>query len=191
MISKRTKNKLASLIAALIVMLFGALSAKYPHVLGDFTDISPPGTYKVISIHDGDTISVNMNGNEEKVRLIGIDTPETKDPRKPVQCFGQAASDFTKELIDSSPVRLEADPLSTNRDRYDRLLRYVYLPDNTLVNAEIIRQGYGFAYTSFPFTKSSEFKAYEKNAKAENKGLWSQCDVSTDEKGYKQINPAD
>ncbi|HEU4610083.1 MAG TPA: thermonuclease family protein, partial [Chitinophagaceae bacterium] len=92
-----------------------------------------------------------------------------------VQCYGQAAADFTKRLIGSNNVRLESDPLSSNRDRYDRLLRYVYLPDNRLVNAEIIKQGYGFAYTSFPFTKSDEFRAYEKEAREASRGLWSSC----------------
>lgn len=181
--NKKTKSRLASLIAGLIIMALGALSAKYPHVLGDITEVPPPGTYSVIEFNDGDTIVVDMNGNKEKIRFIGIDTPETQDPRKPVQCFGKAASNFTKNLIGDNPVRLEADPLSSNRDRYNRLLRYVYLPDGTLVNAQIIREGYGFAYTSFPFTKSEEFKAYENNARTENKGLWNSCEPEKNKYG--------
>ena len=130
-----------------------------------------PGLFKVTEFVDGDTIAVDMNGTKEKVRFIGVDTPETHDPRKAVQCFGQAAADFTKKTIGSNRVRLEADPQNTNRDRYNRLLRYVYLPDGTLVNAEIIKQGYGFAYTFFPFSKLDEFRSYEKTARENNKGL--------------------
>lgn len=143
-----------------------------------------PGQYQVVKVYDGDTIAVNMNGKEEKVRLIGVDTPETHDPRKPVECFGEAAANFTHSLLDNQAVRLESDPLSTNRDRYSRLLRYVYLPDGRLVDQEIIAAGYGFAYTSFPFTKIDDFRAAEKAAKEANKGLWSSCPVTVDSQGH-------
>lgn len=142
-----------------------------------------PGQYTVTQVLDGDTIEVDMNGAREKVRLIGVDTPETHDPRKQVQCFGKAASEFTKQLIGDKPVRLVADPESSNRDRYQRLLRYVYLPDNTLVQAEIIKQGYGFAYTSFPFDKSEEFRAYQAEARENNRGLWGSCQPAENEYG--------
>ncbi len=132
-----------------------------------------------------------MNGHTETVRFIGVDTPETHDPRKAVQCFGIAAAAFTKQLIGDNPVRLEADPLSTNRDRYNRLLRYVYLPDGRLVEAEIIKQGYGFAYTSFPFTKSDEFLAYQKDAREQNRGLWSSCQPAPNQYGGFTSNNAE
>src|SRR6266567_2681442 len=90
-----------------------------------------PGLYHVTNFVVGDTIKVDMNGKKETLRFIGVDTPETHDPRKAVQCYGVAAAGFTKQFIGNSPVRLEADPLSTNLDRYGRLLRYVYLPDVT------------------------------------------------------------
>jgi endonuclease YncB( thermonuclease family) len=137
--------------------------------------VNQPGLYQVVKVDDGDTISVNMNGAQETIRFVGVDTPETHDPRKKVQCFGHAAAAFTKNLIGDSPVRLESDPQSTNRDRYNRLLRYVYLPDSRLINAEIIKQGYGFAYTSFPFTKSDQFKNLQVEAMQQNRGLWSSC----------------
>jgi endonuclease YncB( thermonuclease family) len=139
----------------------------------------PAGLHKITQIIDGDTIAVEIDGKEERVRLIGVDTPETQDPRKPVQCFGQAASDFTKRLIGEHDVRLEKDDLSSNRDRYNRILRYVYLPDGTLVNAEIIRQGYGYAYTRFEFTKMAEFKGYEQDARQAKRGLWGSCEPSS------------
>lgn len=144
---------------------------------------SQPGLYRVIEFTDGDTISVDMNGMTEKVRMIGVDTPETKDPRKEVQCFGKAASAFTRTIIGDNKVRLEADPTNTNRDRYNRLLRYLYLPDGTLVNAEIIKQGYGFAYTYFPFEKLEEFRGYQKQAEEKKAGLWGECSIETLENG--------
>ena len=139
--------------------------------------------YQVTKVDDGDTIIIDMNGAAEKVRFIGVDTPETKDPRKVVQCYGKLASEFTKNKINNQRVRLEADELNTNRDRYNRLLRYVYLPDGTLLNAEIIRQGYGFAYTSFPFTQKEEFKQLEDFARTNNIGLWGSCQPNKNKYG--------
>lgn len=149
---------------------------------------SQPGLYEVVRFSDGDTITVNMNGKKESVRMIGIDTPETHRPNSPVQCYGPAASAFTKNLIDTNKVRLESDSQNTNRDRYDRLLRYVYLPDGRLVQAEIIKGGYGFAYTQFPFSKKADFVALEQAAKQENKGLWGNCAVTEESNGRKQTN---
>lgn len=140
----------------------------------------PEGQYPVVSFVDGDTITVSVNGVDESIRLIGVDTPETRDPRTDVQCFGKLASDFTKRLIGDQPVRLANDSLNADRDRYNRLLRYVYLPDERLVNAEIIKQGYGFAYTLYPFEKLEEFRDYEKQAREQNLGLWNSCQIQQD-----------
>lgn len=134
-----------------------------------------PGLYSINHFIDGDTIAVNMNGQSESVRMIGVDTPETHKPNTPVQCYGPAAAAFTKSLIGSNKVRLASDSLSTNRDRYNRLLRYVYLPDGRMVETELLKGGYAFAYTSFPFSKSDEFVADQNTAKATNKGLWGNC----------------
>ncbi len=152
-------------------------------------EANQPGLYKVARFVDGDTIDVNMNGKIETIRMIGIDTPETHKPNTPVQCYGPEAADYTKKLIGNQKVRLEADPLNTNRDRYDRLLRYVYLADGTLLEQKLISEGYGFAYTYFPSSKSLEFNAYEQTAKASGKGLWSTCQVTVESNGIKQISP--
>lgn len=149
-----------------------------------------PGLYSVSQFVDGDTIVINMSGSQEKVRFIGVDTPETHDPRKAVQCYGVVAAEFTRNLIDNQPVRLEADPLNTNRDRYNRLLRYIYLPDGRLINAEIIKQGYGFAYLSFPFTKADEFRQYQTIAREQNRGLWGSCQPSLNQYGGYTSNDA-
>ena len=149
-----------------------------------------PGLYSVNHFVDGDTIAVNMNGSVETIRMIGVDTPETHKPNTPVQCYGEIAAAYTKQLIGSSKVRLQADPLDTNRDRYGRLLRYVYLTDGALVDEKLISDGYAFAYTLFPFQKKDEFKAQEEAAKQAGKGLWSACQIIVEADGRQQTNPA-
>lgn len=181
-LSRRSKRRLVTLLLALLTLLAGYISEYNSQVRHTAVELSP-GSYRVISVQDGDTIKVDMDGVEEEIRFIGVDTPETQDPRKAVQCFGHAALTYTKELIATQPVRLEADPLSSNRDRYNRLLRYVYLPDGRLVQAEIIKAGYGFAYTSFPFTKSEEFSTYQRHAREQNVGLWTACEPKQNEFG--------
>ncbi len=178
MLAKRQRNQLISIVLTLLLAGAVWLGQRQGLIDKPAAKIPPPGTYTVSSFEDGDTITVDMNGTPERVRMIGVDTPETQDPRVPVQCYGKAASQFTKQLIGSSPVRLEADPTNTNRDRYNRLLRYVYLPDGRLVNAEIIRAGYGFAYTLFPFEKLEEFRGYESQAREQNLGLWGNCNIN-------------
>lgn len=133
------------------------------------------GLYEVVEVYDGDTIAVAMAGRIEKVRLIGVDTPETKDPRKPVQCYGPEASVYSHNQLDHAKVRLVSDPLSTNRDRYDRLLRYVYLQDGTFYNKQLLQTGNARAYIGFTFTKSNEFSTVEANSKQNNIGLWASC----------------
>ena len=119
------------------------------------------GLYKVTRVYDGDTIAVDMLGNIEKVRLIGVDTPETHGPDSSVQCYGPEASSYTESRLLNSKVRLESDPNNQNRDRYNRLLRYIYLEDGTLWNLKLIEQGYGFAYLRYAFTKLDLFRKSE------------------------------
>ena len=149
-----------------------------------------PGLYSVNHFVDGDTIAVDMNGSIETVRMIGVDTPETHKPNTPVQCYGPEAAAYTKQLIGTNKVRLQADPLDTNRDRYNRLLRYVLLPDGRLVEKELIVNGYGFAYTQFPFEKTDEFKTAQQAAQTAKKGLWAACSVTTEANGRQQTNNA-
>lgn len=190
MASARRRKRIINLVISLLVAITGTVAAKNPKFFANAPQTIPAGTYRVTEFVDGDTIKVDMNGHVETIRMIGMDTPETHDPRKPVECFGQAAAAHTKELIGMGTVRLEADSLSTNRDRYDRLLRYVYTKDNKLVEAEDIKDGYAFAYTSFPFTKLDEFRAYEKQAREQNKGLWAGCQPYLDTSGHIHSNVA-
>lgn len=129
----------------------------------------------VTRVVDGDTIIVLIDGVSEKVRLIGVDTPETVDPRKPVQCFGKEASSFTKALTLNKQIRLEIDPSQGDRDKYGRMLRYVFLEDGTLVNQKIIADGYGHEYTyRIPYKYQIEFKEAQRSAREFQKGLWAQ-----------------
>lgn len=133
----------------------------------------PEGYYPVAKVVDGDTIKVEIAQKTETIRMIGVDTPETVDPRKPVQCFGREAASKAKELMQGQAVRLEADPTQHNKDKYSRLLRYVYLKDGTLVNKKLIEEGYGFEYTyEVPYKYQLEFKAAEKAARENKRGLW-------------------
>lgn len=136
-----------------------------------------PGQAKVVQVLDGDTLQINQNGKLDTVRLIGVDTPETHHPKKPVQCFAVTASDFAKSVAQNQMVRLVADPQGSDRDKYKRLLRYAYLPDGRLLNSLLIQEGYGFAYTVFPYTKRPEFVGVEAQARMLGKGLWTACKI--------------
>ena len=123
---------------------------------------------KVDSVIDGDTFRLE---NGEKVRLIGVDTPETVHPSKPVQYYGKEASEFTKRMLEGKKVRLEMDV--QERDKYGRLLAYVYLEDGTFFNAELVKQGYAQAATYPPNVKYVElFIRLQKEARENNRGLW-------------------
>jgi len=135
-----------------------------------------PGEAVVERVVDGDTIVVHVSGHDERVRLIGIDTPETVDPRKPVQCFGKEASDHTKALLPAGTVvRLERD--AEARDRYDRLLAYVYRKsDGLFVNLELARDGYAQLLTIPPnVAYVDQLRAAVADARHQGRGLWSSC----------------
>lgn len=182
-----TKRRLRKLLTSLFILLL--MTIVY-YTQPKQTDNAGPqvlGTYRVIAYADGDTITVDMAGIPERIRMVGVDTPETKKPDAPAQCYANEAARFTSQNLTGASVRLEADAKTDNRDRYDRLLRYVYLPDNTLLNKRLIQEGYGFAYVQFPFTKKEEFKAAQEIAKWTKKGLWSVCTV-TDNNGRLRTN---
>ena len=111
---------------------------------------------------DGDTLVLQSAYGEEKVRLIGVDTPETVDPRKPVERFGKEASEFTRKLVEGKKVWLEYD--QTRTDKYLRTLAYVHMADDRVLNEEIIRYGYGHAYTEYPFKYMNKYRDLERQA---------------------------
>jgi micrococcal nuclease len=139
------------------------------------TPVSPtPGRVQaqVVRVVDGDTIEVDMGGHIYAVRYIGIDTPETQHPDKPVEPFGPEASAKNEELVGGKVVELEKDVSET--DRYDRLLRYVWVGD-LMVNAELVRLGYAQVSTYPPDVKYQElFLQLQQEARDAGAGLWGQ-----------------
>ncbi len=139
---------------------------------GDYPLGDRAAQYRTVRrVVDGDTLVLE---NKERVRLIGVDTPETKHPRKPVEYFGKEAAAFTRRMVQGKRVRLEFDQANAHidhKDKYKRTLAYVFLWDGTFLNAEIIKQGYGFAYTRFPFKYMDEFRRYQRDACDHNRGL--------------------
>lgn len=128
---------------------------------------------EVLRVVDGDTIEVGIDGGEEDVRLIGVDTPETVKPGEPVECFGPQASSFTKDVLEGETVRLEFD--QELRDVYSRLLAYVYLGDR-FVNAELIERGYARTLEIEPNTsRAPELARLQTAAGAAGRGLWGAC----------------
>lgn len=141
--------------------------------------------YKVVKVVDGDTIDVDIDGKTERLRLIGINTPETVDPRKPVECFGKEASAKAKELLSGKNVKLEYDSTQDTRDKYGRLLAYVFREDGLFYNDWTIRNGYAYEYTyNVPYKYQSLFKEAQKFASDNQLGLWSpnSCQTETTDK---------
>ena len=125
----------------------------------------------MVSVADGDTITVSVDGVNERVRLIGVDAPEL---RNPPECFGRESADRAAELVTASSVGLLADPSQENRDRYGRLLRYVVLPDGTIMNGVLIREGYAREHTyDGPYRHQQEFRDDQQVAMAAGTGVWS------------------
>lgn len=129
--------------------------------------------YKVVSVVDGDTVKVSINGSTETIRIIGLNTPETVDPRKPVECFGKEASNKAKELLSGKTVTLEVDPSQGERDKYGRLLRYVFLENGTDFGKYMITNGYAYEYTyNTPYKYQSTYKTAQSQAQVSKAGLW-------------------
>lgn len=130
---------------------------------------------QVIRVVDGDTIVVAINHKPQTIRLIGINTPETVAPNKPIQCYGPEASAHAKEMLMGKIVRLESDPSQDDQDKYHRYLRYVFL-DNENVNESFVRDGFAKEYTyKTPHHYQQEFRADQKAAKKNKLGLWGAC----------------
>jgi micrococcal nuclease len=133
------------------------------------------GDFEVVErVVDGDTL---LLASGERVRLIGVDTPEVKHPKKPVEWFGKEATEFTRQMVEGKRVRLEFDPANAATGHKDntqqkRTLAYVFLDDGRLLNTEIIKQGYGFAMSRYPFARMEEFRRLEREAREQRRGLW-------------------
>ena len=155
----------------LIIGLVALLSASYMglNTLGS-QDAKAVDVYMVTRVVDGDTLEIQQGEKKEKVRLIGVDTPETVKPNTPVQPYGKEASDFTKSMLLNKEVTLEFDAART--DKYGRLLAYIYL-DNKMFNETLLEEGYARLMTVPPNVKYVErFVELQKQAREAEKGLW-------------------
>ena len=133
--------------------------------------LTEENTYPVISIVDGDTIWVNIDGKKEKIRLVGIDTPETEKEFTPAECYADDAKERLQELLAGKKVALLKNKKGDNRDQYGRLLRYVFAEGRD-INAQLIREGYAFAFRRYPHDRMHFYIEQEKKAKAEKMGMW-------------------
>lgn len=187
----KQKRKLILSFAALVILAFSyvrePLAKQFPQLSPYIASATPTPEVKgestafvnVVRVIDGDTIVVLMSGKEEKVRLIGINSPESVDPRRPIECFGKEAKTYLSQLLTDKKVRLEADPSQQNRDKYDRLLRFVFLEDGTNINQKLIFDGYAYEYTyDTPYKYQSAFKRAQDDASGRGVGLWSESTCS-------------
>jgi micrococcal nuclease len=167
-----TGKKWPVLISLLALVLAALGCAGTPPPTGVAPMVIPPGTpARVVYVVDGDTIDVEIGGQEYRVRYIGIDAPETVKPKTPVEWMGPEASAANKALVAGKIVFLEKDV--SNVDKYGRLLRYVYLADGTCVNGELVRQGYAQAITYPPDVKhQGRLRVLEREARQASLGLW-------------------
>ena len=131
---------------------------------------------KIAHVIDGDTVDIDIKGRTERVRLIGVNTPETKHPTKPIECFGPEASAYMTQLLPKgTTVRIERDVEA--RDRYGRMLLYLYLgSDNLFINLDLVARGYGTPMSIEPNTfHRNDFVRAAAQAEAANVGLWKAC----------------
>ena len=165
MMTKRASSWLLTLTVvfavSVMVAIFSTPSKKSAQPRGASRELT------CVRVVDGDTIKLD---DGHAVRLIGVDTPETVDPHRPPQFWGKEASAFTKKQAEGKKVKLVYE--TDEEDKYGRQLAYVYLPDGKLLNAELIAEGYGRAYTAYPFTKRDEFCKLERKAQKRGLGVW-------------------
>jgi micrococcal nuclease len=160
------------LLVAIVVALLARGSNDGPPPAGGAGSAS---VARVLRVVDGDTIKVSLGGRTESVRYIGVDTPESVKPGTPVQCFAKQASHFNARLVAGRRVRLVSDV--ERRDRYGRLLAYVYREgDGLFVNARLVRDGYARPMTIPPNVRFVErFRRQAAEARHDGRGLWRSC----------------
>lgn len=130
---------------------------------------------KVVRVIDGDTITVDYHGTPTQVRFIGMNTPETTVSGVPNECFGPEATERTKQLVEGKSVTIDTDNLQGDRDKYGRLLRYVYVGDQQ-INLTLIQEGYAYDWTDrYPSVYQKLFHQAELDAQKQKRGLWGKC----------------
>ena len=163
-------NRLAAVLAVIALAAAGTAAAG--------TAAHPSERVLVTDVVDGDTIKVLRGRRQDTVRLIGVDTPETNRQGTPVQFYGPEASLFTRRSLLEKRVRLEFEPPDRqggSRDKYQRALAYVFTEDGRNFNLELIEQGFGRAYTRYPFEYEQAFTNAEQDARVRRRGIWDEA----------------
>ncbi|MEN6385812.1 MAG: thermonuclease family protein [Phycisphaerales bacterium] len=182
----RLRKKLLTLSAFLFIAALGYLDHKYNFLGSQKPAISQTQdandwdkynqkTFVGIKAVDGDTIDINIPDGKyrhTRIRMLGIDTPETKNPNMPVMYFGPEAYNFTKGKILGKNITVLMDLASNPRDKYGRLLAHIELEDGSILNKELLTNGFAYADTRFPHSFKKEYVALEKQAQKEKRGLW-------------------
>lgn len=171
---KRFLIPIGTVILLVLIGIFSPDSYTAPQPENQPIPTAELKSYKVTNVVDGDTIDIELSGKTERIRLIGINTAETVDPRKPVECFGKEASEKSKSVLNNATVTIETDSSQDSRDKYGRMLAYVFLSDGSNFNQMMIAEGYAYEYTyDKPYKYQKEFKEAQQKAQSEKKGLWS------------------
>ncbi|MHC5074495.1 MAG: thermonuclease family protein [Planctomycetota bacterium] len=168
-------------IAILICFDRDYLSNKWPQAqtekqksTSDFTKYHG-NIFRVIKVVDGDTLDIDIPDgqyNTTRIRLWGVDTPETKNPNTDQMFFGPQASDYTKQSILDKQVTVLLDEGNNMRDKYGRLLAYIKLPDGRFLNESLLSQGFGYADVRFKHSLYYKYQQLEAAARSQRKGLW-------------------
>lgn len=136
--------------------------------------------FSVLRVIDGDTLDIDLPDGDSsytRLRLLGVDTPETKDSRYDVMYFGPEAENFSRSLCENQAVRILIDTQSPSRDRYNRLLCYVVFADGTVLNELLIEKGYGYADLRFPHSRYRKFVSLMEEAARNRQGLWKDAGI--------------
>lgn len=182
----RQKKSVAIFVAgvvALLLLVVGIVTGLQP--FGEKVELVESGEseqsqsefFQVTHVFDGDTFSVDVESGSETVRVIGIDSPETGEKYTNKECFSKEASAKAVKLLQGEFVRLEADSTQANRDKYGRLLRYVFLEDGTFFNQVMIEEGFAeeYTYNDSKYKYQDDFLTAQQQAKENKVGMWARC----------------
>ena len=167
---KHLKKALIILVLGIVIILARNYETKQSIKISQNSSTNA----ELIRVVDGDTIIARVNNIEERIRIIGINTPESVRPNSPVECFGRESSEYISQLFSNdNKLRIKSDPTQDARDRNGRLLAHVFL-NNINIAQQMIMDGYGYEYTyREPYIYQSEYKNAERIARENNRGLWS------------------
>jgi len=191
-ISRRRKSQIvAALIAGLIGLMLGSHFGYLAKPIGSDRQRYHDKSFTVINVVDGDTLDLDIpdpcrDESYTRVRLWGVDSPETKHPRRGSMYYGPEASAFTARRALDRQVKVMLEPFQHSRDKYNRLVAYVYLADGKMLNEELIAQGYGYADERFAHIFRRRFQELQKQAQREKRGLWQNVQPQQCPQWYRQ-----